>query len=143
VTNGAWLSPAAVDFEPYSATVFWITQHDTSLAATPAVPTQVAASNATGPVVITWEYPPIDVNAPGFDPADPLYYSFFYFEVQRNGTTITPVPAPTTNDAPAWSFALRATMWVDSQGTSEDQYTVRAWSASRVNGPFSPPVPVT
>ena len=160
VTNGAWESPAAIDFEPYSATVFWITPYDTSLAATPAAPVQASYTPPSGPpvpipiatvigsnVVIRWAYPPIDPNDPSFDPSDPRYYSFFYFEVQRNKTTISPVPV-TTPGAPAWSFALRATMWVDTtpppSGDTGYVYSIRAWSASGSHGDFldSPPVVV-
>jgi len=160
VTNGAWESPAAIDFEPYSATAFWITPYDPSPAATPTAPVPASYTPPSGPpipipiatvvgnnVVIRWAYPPIDPTDPGFDPSDPRYYSFFYFEVQRNETTISPVPAITTRD-PAWSFALRATMWVDTapppSGDVGYVYSIRAWSASGTHGAFldSPPVVV-
>jgi Glycosyl hydrolases family 39 len=160
LTNGAWESPAAIDFEPYSATAFWITPYDISAAAAPTALAPASYAPPSGPpvpipiaalvgnnVVIRWSYPPIDPNDPGFDPSDPRYYSFFYFEVQRNQTTISPVPA-TTPEAPAWSFALRATMWVDTAPPSSGEvgyvYSIRAWSASGTHGPFldSPPVVV-
>jgi len=165
VTNGAWESPAAIDFEPYSATAFWITPYDTSSAATPTAPVPASYTPPGGPpvpipiankvttesgttnVVITWAYPPIDPDASGFDSSDPRYYSFFYFEVQRNKITISPVPT-VTNSGPEWSFALRATMWVDTappaSGENGYVYSIRAWSASGAYGPFldSPPVVV-
>jgi hypothetical protein len=175
VTNGVWESPAPVDLGPYSATVFWITPYEgdpsTSPEVTPSAPVQASYTPPGGPpvpiliankvtltteegmtitnVVITWAYPPIDPDDPSFDPSDPRYYSFFYFEVQRDKKTISPVPTVTTPGAPAWSFALRATMWVDTpplpaSGHISYSYRIRAWSASGVPGPFldSPPVTV-
>jgi len=165
VTNGVWESPAAIDFEPYSATVFWITPYEdntmTNPKVTPAAPVPASYTPPNGPpipipiatlignnVVIRWAYPPIDPDDPSFDPSDPRYYSFFYFEVQRNKTTISPVPTVTEAGAPAWSFALRATMWVDTtpppSGETGYVYSIRAWSASHIPGPFldSPPVMV-
>jgi Glycosyl hydrolases family 39 len=151
VTNGAWESPRPVDFEPYSATLIWITPHDTSSRATPATPVPASYTPPGGPpipipvamppapggsnVTITWAYPPIDPNDPGFDPSDPKYSSFFYFEVQRNGTTISPVPTITQPGAPAWSWALRATTWVDTPTQSGTYtYRIRAWNSSGTFG---------
>ncbi len=158
VTNGVWESPRPVEFEPYSATVFWITRYEaeeTNPQATPAKPTAASYTPPGGPpvpipvanpvpipggghnVVITWAYPPIDPNDPGFDPSDPRYSSFFYFEVQRNGTTISPVPSVTQAGAPAWSWALRATMWVDTPTTGGMYtYRIRAWNSSGTPGDF-------
>jgi len=160
IENGVWQSPAPVNFEPYSSTVFWITPYDKSAAATPIAPTQASYTPPGAPaqpiaiaaldganVVITWRYPPIDPNAPGFDPSDPLYYSFFYFEVQRDGMTISPVPAATTRDAPAWSYALRAMRWVDTGHPSTRNkpdyiYTIRACNASGTFGPMLQALPL-
>jgi hypothetical protein len=162
VTNGVWESPTPVDLGPYSATVFWITpyQDDPSKnpKVTPTAPVQASYTPPGGPpvpipiaetvtteagttnVVIRWAYPPIDPDDPGFNPGDPRYYSFFYFEVQRNKTTISPMPTVTSPGAPDWSFALRATTWVDTapppSGETGYVYSIRAWSASGVYGPF-------
>lgn len=136
VQAGTWESPNSIDFEPYSATVFWITPHTTDPAATPIAPQQLSSAVVGGNVVLTWRYAPIESGA---DRSSPLYYSFFYFEVLRDETTISPIPALTTADDPSWSFALRATMWVDTGAAQEAgasyTYSVRAWNASGVSGP--------
>ncbi len=138
LTNGAWESPVPVDFEPYSATVFWITPYEP--AATPATPPQpvatLVATSGRPNVVITWQYPPSDPNDPSFDP------TFFCFEVFRNGTLISPpMPTVTQPDVLQWSFALRATMWVDTAVKTSDTgytYSIVAWNSSGTQSDASP-----
>ena len=115
ITGGVWQTPAAVDFEPYSSIAFWITPYDPT--STPLTPVQanytlpdgtvvpIAIAQQVGSnVVLQWHYPE----------TDPLYDSFFYFQVTRNQTVISPVPKITKDGGPARSFALRAAMWVDT-----------------------------
>ena len=42
VNGRTWESPAPIEFEPYSATVFWITPYSTDTAATPIAPEQLS-----------------------------------------------------------------------------------------------------
>jgi hypothetical protein len=145
LTGNAWITPAPVDFEPYTSTVFWITPYDTTVV--PATPTQATytmpdgtivtipiATPAGGNVVLRWHYPVTD-------PSDPKLYSFFYFQVQRGDTVISPVPQPTKDGVQSSSFALRAAMWVDTapeRGTYI--YTITAFSASGVpSAPLTSP----
>ncbi len=143
LTGNAWTTPAPVDFEPYTSMVFWITQYDTTVM--PATPVPATYTPPNGPVVsipvatvvggnvvLRWQYPVTD-------PSDPRFYSFFYFQVKRGDTVISPVPQPTTtkDGGRSKSFALRAAMWVDTaDGTSGPQpgnsytYTIIAVSAS-------------
>jgi hypothetical protein len=148
--GGVWKSPAPVDFEPYSATAFWITPFDTTPPATPVQasytlpdgtidPIPVALQVGTN-VLIRWQYPT----------TDPIYNSFFYFEVSRNvlndeggirsTTIITPQPQQTTDGialnragVPIRSFALRAAMWVDTTPTPGSySYSIVVFSASGI-----------
>jgi hypothetical protein len=136
VPGGVWKSLAPVDFEPYSSTVFWITQYDPTVV--PATPVQASYTDGTiipiatlvgGNVVIRWQWT---------DSNESSYNSFFYFEVRRTGTrtgaaiTISPLPTLTTKDGgSARSFVLRAAMWVDTAPPSGNYtYLIRAVSAS-------------
>jgi hypothetical protein len=153
LTGNAWKTPAPVDFEPYTSTVFWITPYNTTVV--PATPTQATytmpdgtidaipiAIVVGGNVVLRWQYPVTD-------PGDPRLYSFFYFQVQRGDAVISPVPQPTTKEG-GRSFALRAAMWIDTAvGTSGPQpgntytYTITAFSASGISSaPLSTSVTV-
>jgi len=138
VHGGTWESPASIDFEPYSVTVFWITPYSTDPGATPIAPEQLSHSVVGGNVVLSWRYAPIES---GSDQSSPLYSSFFYFEVLRDQTTISPIPALTTAREPGWSYALRATMWVDTAAANTEgaicTYSVLAWNASGVAGPLA------
>lgn len=149
-TGGVWKSPAPVDFEPYSVTAFWITPFDPT---PPVAPVQASytlpdatvdpipvALPAGSNVLIRWQYPT----------TDPIYNSFFYFEVSRNvlndegeiqsTTIITPQPQQTKGGivlnragVPARSFALRAAMWVDTApGSGRYSYSIRVVSASGI-----------
>jgi hypothetical protein len=135
ITGGVWQTPAAVDFEPYASIAFWITQYDQSEPATPVpafytlpdktiVPIPIAQQVGNN-VVLQWNYPK----------TDPLYDSFFYFEVKRGETIISPVPIITKGGSPVRSFALRAAMWVDTpappRGTT---YSISVVTASGVHG---------
>jgi hypothetical protein len=88
VHGGTWESPASIDFEPYSVTVLWITPY-TDPSATPITPEQLSHSVVGGNVVLNWQYAPIES---GSDQSSPPYSSFFYFEVLRDQTTISPKP---------------------------------------------------
>jgi Glycosyl hydrolases family 39 len=146
---GTWQSPAAVDFAPYSTTVFWLTPYDKNWQ--PAQPTpikrtlpgngtetvQVATAFKTmagdTDVVLRWQWSDTSEQAG----------SFFYFEVQRvvappsGGTTTTIIsPTPEPGDDLRLQFALRAAMWVDTAvnkqvpAKSKVHYLVTAFSAS-------------
>jgi hypothetical protein len=147
LTNGVWKSPAAVDFEPYSSTAFWITQYDSTK---PAAPVQAAytlpdrtvdpipvAIQVGSHVVIRWQYLA----------TDPVYYSFFYFEVARGDEIISPQPQQTRDGVPTGSFALRAAIWVDTAPPVGNTYTytIRVVSASGIKSDAltSPPVTVS
>jgi hypothetical protein len=53
LTGGTWKSPAAVDFEPYSATVFWITQYDpTVIPATPIAASYTLPDQTVVPIAV-------------------------------------------------------------------------------------------
>jgi len=145
VTGQAWETPSPVDFEPYSSTVFWITEYDTSVV--PATPVAASYNPPSGPVaipvalqvggnvVLRWSYPVTD-------PSDPQLYTFFYFQVTRvdnsgNSKVISPVPQITKDGKPAASFALRAALWVDTTPPALPRggsytYEIRAFSASGV-----------
>jgi len=138
VHGGTWESPASIDFEPYSVIVFWITPYSSDPAATRSRPSSCPTAWFGGNVVLSWRYAPIES---GSDQSSPLCSSFFYFEVLRDQTTISPIPALTTAREPGWSYALRATMWVDTGAANTEgatyTYSVRALNASGVAGPLA------
>jgi hypothetical protein len=145
LSGGAWKSPAPVDFEPYSSIAFWITPYNSARPVTPVkasyklpdgtvVPIPVAQQVGAN-VVICWEYPA----------SDPIYASFFYFEVSKGDKIITPKPTQTKDGVIAKSFVLRAAMWVDTAPQAGTySYSVRAVSASNVKSdPLTSTVTVT
>jgi hypothetical protein len=135
ISSGVWQTPAAVDFEPYSSIAFWITPYDPN--STPVTPVQASyklpdgtvvliaiAQQVGNNVVLQWHYPE----------TDPTYGSFFYFEVVRNETTISPVPKITKGGVSVRSFALRAEMWVDTAvAPGTYTYSISAVTASGVH----------
>jgi hypothetical protein len=131
-----------------SSVLFWITPYGTRLPEKPVPASYNLPYGAVKPlpphftvepipvtvqvganVVIRWHYPA----------SDPIYTSFFYFEVTRDETIITPQPIKTTG-VPTPSFVLRAAMWVDTapppNGRRESYtYYIRAVSASNKKSP--------